>query len=366
MSEIIIRRSDIWMANLSGDEGNVLKGIHPVLIISCKKSNNSTTLVNVCPVTSTLKSNITNIPIGAESGLLHESVVLCGQVQTISKKDLFKKVGFAKRQLMDLVIRTIVKQIEGKNNELSITQKEKLDYMLKSIKKLISFKIKYNIIDVEIDEQIENSFLEIKDYCNSINIDYNGLGNLEIFKIHQKSREKIRVTQFKKDYITAVKLSEEYLKSLYEIDYTVYGNEICSELEWALYNLSLAVKKLGEIERSYKLAKQALTFSTEENSNRILTYWLIGECCNLMGSEYKEEGINVFEKCISFYKSVGEKKYEILLQFNKAKILKDITSMEELIKEYEMTQFKNVLHTFGDMENDEVLKELKIELNNTF
>jgi mRNA-degrading endonuclease toxin of MazEF toxin-antitoxin module len=362
MSEVTIRRSDIYLAKLLGGE-NVLRGVHPVLVISCKKFNSCATLVNIVPITSTLKSNTNNIPIGTESGLMHDSELLCGQIQTINQKHLLKKVGFARPQLMDLVIRTIVKNFEGKNNELNVTQKNTLHIMLKSIKKLIGFKVKYNITDVEIDKQIEDSLEEIKSYCNFLNIDHNNWKSLEMFKEYQEKRREIRIARGKKDSLLTAKLSKKYVETLYEMDYETYDGEICKELEWAKYNYSLAIKKLGNIEKSYELSKQALVFSNEEDSNRILIYWLIGECCSLKGDAFKEEGVNAFEKCIEFYKRIGEKKYEILSQFNKSKILRDTLGLKKCIEEYETTQFKNVLHSFGDMENDEVLLELKKEMN---
>lgn len=360
--QLKVRRSDIYLANLRGDE-NVLQGIHPVLIITCKTFNSNTTLVGIVPITSTLKSNVTNIPIGVESGLLHESVLLCGQVQTINQKHLIKKVGFVRPQLMDLVIRTIVKNFEGKNNELNIVQKDKLQYMINNVKKLIGFTVKYNIKDLELNRQIENGLEEIDEYCNLLNITNYNIKALKMFKDYQEKRREIRIARGKKDIKLTAKLSKEYLKSLYEINYDEYSKDICSELEWAKYNYALAIKKLGDIDKSYELAKQSLSFSIEEDSNRILTYWLIGECCSMKGDDFLEEGLNAFDKCIEFYVKVGEKKYELLCRFNKSKIKRNILEMKKYINEYKNTQFKNVLHNFGDMENDEVLLELQNELN---
>jgi len=358
-----VRRSDIYMTELKGS-CEMLQGLHPVLVLNCKKSMDNSNLISIAPITSKIKNNVCNVPIGVGSGLLQDSIVLCNQVRTIPKSDLQGKVGFASPQLMDSVTRTIAKNFEGKNGDLNLLQREKLDFMFKSIKKMISFKVKYNIIDVEIDQQIQGSLDEIKSYCKVLNVEYKNWGSLDMFKQYQEKRRGIRIARGKKNVKLAAKLSEEYLKSLYEIDNNSYNTEICSELEWAKYNHSLAVKKLGYINKSYELAKQALTFSNEEDNNRILTYWLIGECCSLKGDNFKEEGLEAFDKCIKFYKRIGEKKYEILCQFNKSKLLKDMFGMEKCIQEYEETQFKNVLHSFGDMENEEVLLELQNELNN--
>lgn len=362
MREITIRRSDIYLAKLLGGE-NVLRGIHPVLVISCKKFNSCTTLVNIVPITSTIKGNINNIIVGVESGLLHDSELLCGQVQTINQKRLVKKVGFVRPELMDTVVRTLVKQFSGKNNELSVLQKEKLDYMIKSVKKLMSFKVKYNITDAEIDSQIEGSLSEIKSYFKLLNVEYKSWENLEMFKTYQEKRREIRLARHKKDYKLTSRLSERYLTNLYEMDYTSCGTEAYSEFEWAYYNYALSTKKLGDINKSYNLAKQALTFSIEEDNNRALIYWIIGECCSLKGEDFKKEGIGAFEKCISFYSNINEKKYEILSMFNKAKILRDIPFMKECIENYKVMRQKTVLYSFGDMKDDEVLLELKREVS---
>jgi mRNA interferase MazF len=363
VSDIIVRRSDIYMATLLGNKEGLLSGIHPVLIISSKKYNSSTMLVNVIPITSTLKSNVNNVPVGKESGLLHDSVLLCGMVLTISQKDLGKKVGFINPQKMDLVIRTIIKQFSGKNTELSIVQKEKLDYMLKSIKELIDFKTRYNITDTELDLKIDASIQEIKAYCNSLNYKYTNWGNLEMFKVYEEKRNEARLAKCQNNYKLMAQLCKEYLENLYEMDYTLYGKDIYSEFEWSYYNLALATKKLGNIKEAYDLAKQALNFTNGDKDNYYAySCWLVGSCCMELSDDFKAEGIKMFEECISFYKKIKYVKYEILSIFNCSKIKSDISSMKECIVRYEKENLKNILFSIGDMQDDEVLMQLKSEL----
>ena len=361
-NNLSVRRSDIYMAELTGNY-EMLQGLHPVLIISCKKSMENTTLINIVPITSTLKSNIANIPISKESGLLHDSFLLCSQVRTISKHDLQNKVGYVKPQLMDTVIRTIVKNFDGRNNELSLMQNERLNSMVKAIKNSILFKVKYNITDIEIDQQIDNSLSEIKDYCKSLNVEYKKYANLEIFRFYQEKRKQIREVRLSKDYKLTTQLLEEYLSDLYEMDYNTAENDICSEFEFVYYNLALSSGLLGDIDKSYDYSKQALTFSMSEDNNRVLSYWCIGECCSYKGKDYSKEGIEMFGECLKFYKNINEKKFVILSQFNIYKMQSDKCNMQKCIKEYEETHFNNVLHSFGDFEKDEVLLQLRKELN---
>lgn len=359
-----VRRADIFMADLQSDDTELLKGQHPVLILSNHKSNKNSNLINIVPITSKIKENPSNIKIGIESGLKYESTVLCNQITTIDKKDLLFKVGFVNSSLMDEVIKTIICQLSGKYSQIDIEKRNKLDYMFNSIKKICSLKIKYGISDLEIDLQIKNEYAEFKNYCNSLNVNYKEWGNLEIFKVYEEKRREIRIARLKKDHVLTAKLSQEYLNMLCEMNFISCDKDLLyKEFEWAYLKKAQIIKQTGDYLKSYDLAKQSLSFSNEEDNNRILTYWLIGEICFSLGENFKTEGIAAIEKCISFYKKIGEKKYQILCEFNYQKILRNIEGMKKCIIKYKNTQFKNILHDFGDMGNDEVLEQLEKELN---
>lgn len=365
-NKLAIRRSDIFMAKLTGDsDSNLLVGEHPVLILSCQKSNVSSTLINIIPLTSSIKGYPSNVVIGTESGLEHKSTILTNQIRTIPKKDLLFKMGYINTQQMDLVMETLQNQFGIKNDAIKIVHKQKLDCMFKSIKELIFFKTRYGIVDVELDTKITAKLSEVKTYCNSLNVQYGDWGKIEMFKIYEEKRNEVRLAGYKKDYELMAQLTEEYLKNLYELDYIILGADICGEFEWAYYNFALATKKIGHVNKAYDLAKQALNFTSgDKDSNYIYTCWLIGECCDALGEKYIAEGVAMFEECIEFYKKIGEKKYELLSEFNKAKILRDISCMQRCIKEYKSTKFKQMLHSFGDMRSDEVLEEMEVELKN--
>ena len=47
MKKISTRRGDIWIANLRWGEGNVLRGQHPVIIVSSDQTNRGSGIVTV-------------------------------------------------------------------------------------------------------------------------------------------------------------------------------------------------------------------------------------------------------------------------------------------------------------------------------
>lgn len=90
----MVRRGDIFYADLSPIVGSEQGGIRPVLIVQNDIGNKYSPTVIVSAITSQInKAKLpTHVEIGAENfGLVKDSVVLLEQVRTIDKKSSEKK-----------------------------------------------------------------------------------------------------------------------------------------------------------------------------------------------------------------------------------------------------------------------------------
>jgi mRNA interferase MazF len=93
---MVIKRGDMFYADLSPVVGSEQGGIRPVLIIQNDTGNKYSPTVIAAAITSqTGKTKLpTHIEIGAEEvGLKSESVVLAEQIRTIDKSRLKEKIG---------------------------------------------------------------------------------------------------------------------------------------------------------------------------------------------------------------------------------------------------------------------------------
>lgn len=93
---MIIKRGDMFYADLSPVVGSEQGGIRPVLIIQNDTGNKYSPTVIAAAITSqTGKSRLpTHIEIGSkENGLKSDSVVLAEQIRTIDKSRLKEKIG---------------------------------------------------------------------------------------------------------------------------------------------------------------------------------------------------------------------------------------------------------------------------------
>lgn len=103
---MIIKRGDIFYADLSPVIGSEQGGIRPVLIIQNNLGNKHSPTVIVAAVTSRInKAKLpTHVEICAKGyGLIKDSVVLIEQIRTIDKKRLKEKIGHLDSRLMSEV-----------------------------------------------------------------------------------------------------------------------------------------------------------------------------------------------------------------------------------------------------------------------
>ena len=93
---MIVKRGDMFYADLSPVVGSEQGGIRPVLIIQNDTGNKYSPTVIAAAITSQIGKNKlpTHIEIGSqEGGLKADSIVLTEQIRTIDKSRLKEKIG---------------------------------------------------------------------------------------------------------------------------------------------------------------------------------------------------------------------------------------------------------------------------------
>ena len=76
------------------ENSSVQYGLRPCVIMSNQKAINSSTVLNVLPITSKNKRcNKLHIPVSRECGLKLDSIVLAEQILTVSKNLIKNKIG---------------------------------------------------------------------------------------------------------------------------------------------------------------------------------------------------------------------------------------------------------------------------------
>ena len=103
---MVIRRGDIYYADLSPVVGSEQGGVRPVLIIQNDIGNKYSPTVIATAITSQInKAKMpTHIELDAnEYGLSKDSVVLAEQIRTIDKRRLKEKIGHLDDALMTKV-----------------------------------------------------------------------------------------------------------------------------------------------------------------------------------------------------------------------------------------------------------------------
>jgi mRNA interferase MazF len=103
---MIVKRGDIFYADLSPVVGSEQGGIRPVIIIQNDVGNKYSPTVIVAAITSQInKAKLpTHVEISSEAyGLNKDSVVLLEQVRTLDKRRLKEKIGHMTDEDMALV-----------------------------------------------------------------------------------------------------------------------------------------------------------------------------------------------------------------------------------------------------------------------
>ena len=100
---MIVKRGDIFYADLSPVIGSEQGGVRPVLVIQNDIGNKYSPTIIIAAITSQInKAKLpTHVEItGQEYGLPKDSVVLLEQIRTIDKKRLREKIGRFDEEMM--------------------------------------------------------------------------------------------------------------------------------------------------------------------------------------------------------------------------------------------------------------------------
>lgn len=91
----MIKRGEIYLANLDCSVGSEQSGIRPVLVIQNDIGNKYSPTIIVLAITSKSKKNIpTHVKIDSNiEGIKKDSIILVEQVRTIDKSRLIKRIG---------------------------------------------------------------------------------------------------------------------------------------------------------------------------------------------------------------------------------------------------------------------------------
>lgn len=103
---MIVKRGDIFYADLSPVIGSEQGGVRPVLIVQNDIGNRYSPTVIVTAITSQInKAKLpTHVEISAsEYGLVKDSVILLEQIRTIDKRRLDEKIGHLDDEMMKKV-----------------------------------------------------------------------------------------------------------------------------------------------------------------------------------------------------------------------------------------------------------------------
>lgn len=106
----LIRRGDIYYADLSPVVGSEQGGIRPVLIVQNDVGNKHSPTVIAAAITSKINKNRlpTHIEVDARNyGLARDSIILLEQIRTLDKRRLKERMGHLDREAMDRVDRAI-------------------------------------------------------------------------------------------------------------------------------------------------------------------------------------------------------------------------------------------------------------------
>ena len=115
VEEQVMKRGEIYHADLNPVFGSEQGGYRPVLIIQNNRGNQHSPTVIVAAITSQPKTKLpTHVPINGIRGLEKESFVLLEQIRTVDKRRLDDYVGRLNRDQMNRVEKALRTSMEIK------------------------------------------------------------------------------------------------------------------------------------------------------------------------------------------------------------------------------------------------------------
>jgi mRNA interferase MazF len=105
---LIVKRGDVYFADLSPVVGSEQGGVRPVLVIQNDIGNRFSPTVIVAAITAQIQK--AKLPTHVEMkncGLPRDSYVLLEQIRTIDKRRLTKYIGVAPKDVMQMIDKAI-------------------------------------------------------------------------------------------------------------------------------------------------------------------------------------------------------------------------------------------------------------------
>ncbi len=101
----MVKRGDLYYADLSPVIGSEQGGVRPVLIVQNDIGNKHSPTIIAAAITSQInKAKLpTHIELDTTCGLLKDSVVLTEQIRTLDKQRLMDKIGTLEESIMQRV-----------------------------------------------------------------------------------------------------------------------------------------------------------------------------------------------------------------------------------------------------------------------
>lgn len=100
----MIRRGELYLADLGDAIGSEQAGIRPVLVVQNNTANFYSPTIIIVPLTSADKPKLpVHVSIFRKCGLIKDSVILSEQIRTIHRKRLIRYIGTLKDKQMKKV-----------------------------------------------------------------------------------------------------------------------------------------------------------------------------------------------------------------------------------------------------------------------
>ena len=103
---MIVKRGEVWLADLNPTRGSEQAGTRPVLIFQNNVISKYTTTILVIPLTTNLhRASLPScVQISkSEGGLTNDSVAICHQLRVLDKTRLLRRLGVVSEQTVSTI-----------------------------------------------------------------------------------------------------------------------------------------------------------------------------------------------------------------------------------------------------------------------
>lgn len=178
-----------------------------------------------------------------------------------------------------------------------------------------------------------------------------------MLKEFEDMRQSIRKARENKNYKLAIDKCLIYLSMIDNFP----SNETITDRFFIYHDLAVSYKQQNDIKLALKYESMAINYTHVGDYHYTISLWGLAVDNSELGN--MKEALHLYTKCSQLYKEQGEKQQRICTIWNKAKLLKNIKAMKKLIIMYQSTTYSK-FETYGDLEHDTVLNEMRTDLNN--